>query len=115
MRVFGREPAVALGFIASILGIGTALGFDGLSHEHVALIVAAISAVAGAVAAVFTVPRAPAAFTAAVAAVAALFAGYGLELSGEMIAAVNFFVMNALAFFGIRPQVVPTDSANAPV
>lgn len=112
LRVFGREPALLIGFLASALTLGTSLNLPGVSAEQVSLIVAAITAVAGVVMAVRTRPIAPAAFTTTVAAVAALVAGYGFEVSPGVVGAVNALVLSGLTLL-TRAQVSPVASVGA--
>jgi hypothetical protein len=110
MKIFSREPALVLGFISAALSLGTALGVQGLSAEQTALIVAAISAVFGVATAVMTRPVAPSAFTTLVAALAALAAGYGFEVSPEVVGAVNALTLAGLTLL-TRAQVSPTGGA----
>lgn len=108
MKIFGREPAVWLGFIASVLGLIVAFGVGGLTEDQASVIVTAIAAVGMAVAAVFTRPFVPALVTAAVVAVGGMLLAFGIEVSAEVVASVNFAVLNVLALVGVRPQVAPT-------
>ncbi|MEO3930927.1 hypothetical protein ABGB07_44860 [Micromonosporaceae bacterium B7E4] len=113
MKIFGREPALVIGFISAALSLGTALGFQGLSGEQVALIVAALNAVLGVVMAVATRPIAPAAFTTLVAAVSALAAGYGFDVSPEVVGGLNALVLAGLTLL-TRGQVVPAAEVGQP-
>lgn len=105
--IFGHEPALVIGFIGAALSVLAAIGLDHLSAEQVALIVAALGALSGAVTAALTRPIAPGSFTALVAAGVALAAGYGLEVSPEMVGALNGLVLAGLALL-TRGQVSPT-------
>lgn len=105
----GREPALVVGFVGAALSVLAAFGLSGLSAEQVALIVAALGAITGAVTAALTRPLAPGAFTAVVAAGVALAAGYGLEVSPEMVGALNGLVLAGLALL-TRGQVSPAQS-----
>jgi uncharacterized protein (DUF697 family) len=102
-----REPTLYLQALAALLGVGVALGLPNLSGEQAALIVAACTAALGVVNALVVRPVAPAAFTSLVGAVAALAAGYGFELSAEVVGSVNALVLAALALL-TRVQVTPT-------
>lgn len=112
--IFGREPALVVGLIGAGLSVLAALGLDGLSAQQVTLIVAALGAVTGAVTAALTRPVAPGAFTAVVAAAAALAAGYGLEVSGEVVGAVNALVIAGLALI-TRGEVSPSGAVDPAV
>ncbi|GAA4928671.1 hypothetical protein GCM10023224_04920 [Streptomonospora halophila] len=108
-KIFGREPALILGFISAALGLGTALGVPGLSGEQAALVVAAITAVFGVATAVQTRPIGPAAFTTLVTAVAALAAGYGFDVGPGVVGAVDAMVLTGLSLL-MRGQVKPKPS-----
>lgn len=114
MRIFGREPALWIGFIGSALMVLTALNVEGFTDEQVALIVGGLGAVAGAVQAIFTRPIAPGVFTAAVTALAALAVGYGFEVAPALVGAVN---MAVLAFLSLitRGEVSPAAVATRPL
>jgi len=106
MRIFGREPTVVLQAISALLAVFVTFGWDGLSAQQASLIVAATAALIGVLNALATQPIAPAAFTAFVAAGAALLTGYGLDLSQELVGAVQVVVVSVLALL-VRPQVTP--------
>lgn len=106
MRIFGREPALWIGFIGAALTVLTALNVEGFSDEQVALVVAALGAITGAVQAAFTRPIAPGVFTAAVTALAALAIGYGFEVPAAVVGAVNMALI-ALLTLVTRGEVSP--------
>lgn len=112
--IFGREPALVVGFIGAGLSVLAAFSLSGLSTEQVTLIVAALGAVTGAVTAALTRPVAPGAFTALVAAVAALAAGYGLEVGPEVVGSVNGLVLAFLALV-TRGEVSPSGAVDPAV
>ncbi|WP_045740849.1 hypothetical protein [Actinoplanes rectilineatus] len=101
-----REPTLILGVLSAALGLIVTFGFDWLSAEQAALIVAAFNAGLGVINAIHVRPIAPAAFTYAVTAAAALFAGYGLHVSQETVGAVNGLVLAVLMLL-TRAQVTP--------
>jgi len=107
MKIFGREPALWIGLIGSILTVAAGLGLPWLSAGQAAALFAAVSAVLIAVA---TRPVSVALFSAAVAPVAILFSAYGLDWSDAMVSGVAGLMVAVLAFFGIRPQVTPVAS-----
>jgi hypothetical protein len=72
--------------------------------------VAAISALIGVINAVLVRPITPAAFTAFVGALAALVSAYGLDLSQQLVGAVQVAVVTVLALM-VRGQVSPADGA----
>lgn len=110
MKIFGRQPALALAMITSVVLLLGTFGFSWISGDQAGLIVAAISALGAAAMALFTRPIAPSVFTAAVAALAAVATAYGLELSAETVAAINSVVISVLAFL-TWGQVSPVETA----
>lgn len=107
--IWGREPSLVIGVIASALSLLVGFGFEWLNGEQAALFVAAINAVLGVVNAVSVRPIAPAAFTYLVGAVAALAAAYGLDVGQEVVGAINGLVLSTLMLL-TRGQVTPTSS-----
>lgn len=103
--IFGREPALIISAVGTIVTLAVALNLPGLSAGAGAAITALVTA---AIIAATTRPIAPALFTGVVTAGAALFAQYGLDVSDEVVAAVSGVVLVGFALFGIRPQVTPT-------
>jgi hypothetical protein len=104
VKVFGREPALLLGFIAAALKLGTAFGLDvsdtqqTLVNTFLACIVAVISAIVlknGAVAATI-MQLAQAGMS--------LFLGFGLHLTADQQGGWMALVAAALAVF-TRTQV----------
>ncbi|MFE9735497.1 hypothetical protein ACFYO9_34140 [Streptomyces sp. NPDC005863] len=92
------------------LSLLVSFGFDGLSAEQSAAIVAVISAVFAATTAVITRPIAPSAFTGLVAAAVALLAAYGLNVGQETVGALNAIVLAVLGLL-TRGQVAPATTA----
>lgn len=101
-----REPTLLIQAFSAALSIVVALGFKSLSAEQAALIIAFITAVFAVVNAIVVRPIAPAAFIGFVGASVALLAGYGYEVSQEMIGAINTAVVAFLAL-ATRGQVTP--------
>jgi hypothetical protein len=104
MKVFGREPALIIGFITAVVAALVALELEWLTPGAGAAIVALAG---GAITAATTRPVAPGLFAGLVAAGGALFAEYGLHVSGELLAALAFLVVSGFALFGVRDQVTP--------
>lgn len=108
MKIFGREPALVVAAVGSLLTVLAAFNLDFLNAGQAAALTAVLSAL---VMAVFTRPVAPALFTAVVAAGAALLLEYGVHVSDGVIASVTAAVLAAFALFGVRPQVNPTNAS----
>lgn len=111
MRIFGREPTLWIAVIGSVLSLVAGFGFDWLTADQAALFIAVLNAGLGVANAMLVRPIAPAAFTYGVAAVAALAVGYGLDVTQEQIASVNFVVLAVLGL-ATRGQVSPTASSH---
>jgi len=107
-KIFGREPALVIGAIGSLLTVLAALNVPGIDAGAAAAITAAVSAL---VIAFTTRPVAPALFTGVVAAGAALIAEYGYNVSDGTVAAISGAVLAGFALFGVRPQVAPQETA----
>jgi hypothetical protein len=105
MKIFGREPALIVGALGSILTVFAALNVPGLSTGTVAAITAFLSA---ALIAATTRPVAPALYTGVIAAGVALLAQYGFNVPDGVTAALPAAVLAVFAIFGVRPQVTPT-------
>lgn len=104
MKIFGREPALIVGAVGSLLTVLAALNVPGIDAGAAAAITAFFSAL---IIAMCTRPWAPALFTGVVAAGAALIAEYGYNVSDGAVAAISGAVLAGFALFGIRPQVTP--------
>lgn len=112
VTLFGREPALWIGTMSSVLSLGTAVGFPGLSQGQVAAIVAALNAVSLVVMAWAVRPIGPAIFTNVIAALAAVGTAYGLDVPSEVVGGVNFVVLAVLSLL-TRGQVSPTGAVQA--
>ena len=109
MKIFDREPTLVIQFVSALLAIGVSFQIPGLSSDQATLIVAALVAVLGVANAVLVRPIAPAAFVGLVGAVAALLAGYGFDLSQELVGSISAAVVVGLALL-TRGQVTPEKS-----
>ena len=106
-RIFGREPALWLAALQSLLMLA-AVGTP-LTDGQAASIIALISAVGGAVMAWQTRPIAPAAFTGVVTTGVALVAAFGYDVPADVVAGVNAVLVSTLALV-VRGEVEPFDS-----
>lgn len=104
IKIFGREPALIVGFVAAVVAVLAGLNLDWLSAGASVAIVAAVGAI---ITAATTRPVAPALFVGAFVAVAAVVAEYNYHLSDGLIAGAGGLILAAFALFGVRPQVTP--------
>lgn len=104
MKIFGREPALIIGGIGSVITLLVALNIPGLSAGAGAAITTLLTA---AIIAITTRPVAPALYTAVITAGAAVIAEYGFHVSDAVVAAISSALLAGFAFFGIRPQATP--------
>lgn len=106
IRVFGREPTLVIGVIASVLSVLVTFNLDWLTAKQAALIVVVLNATLGTVNAVAVRPVAPAAITYLIGAIAALATAYGFAVNESTVGAVNSAVIAVLMFL-TRGQVTP--------
>lgn len=104
MKIFGREPALIIGAIGSLITLLVSMDIPGLSTGAGAALIALVTA---GITAATTRPIAPALFVAVIAPAVALFAEYGLHVSDGTVAGLTGVVLAGFALFGIRPQVSP--------
>lgn len=102
--LFGREPALVLGFIGAVLTFLVSLNISFLDAGAAAAILAVITAL---VTAAVTRPIAPALFAGIITAAAALGAEYGLDVSDGTVAAASALLLAAFSLAGVRNQVSP--------
>ncbi|MGW2048524.1 hypothetical protein ACWCPF_25580 [Streptomyces sp. NPDC001858] len=115
IRIFGREPALALNTLSGILGLIVTFNV-GLTENQAGWLVAGTSAVLGAIAAALTRPVAVQAFTTLVATTASAVAAFGYDVAPTTTAAVNGALLGIIMFI-TRGQVSPaspTAPANTP-
>lgn len=105
MKIFGREPAVILAFIAAALKLAAAFGLK-VSDDQQGVINTVLSClVAVALVVVLHQGSLYAALVNLAQAGMALFLAFGLDLSGERQALIMASLAALLAVFGVRPQV----------
>jgi uncharacterized membrane protein len=105
MKIFGREPAVILAFIAAALKLAAAFGLK-VSDDQQGVINTVLSClVAVALVVVLHQGSLYAALVNLAQAGMSLFLAFGLELSGERQALIMASLAALLAVFGVRPQV----------
>ncbi len=104
MKLFGREPALIISAVGTLITLLVALNVPGLSAGAGAALTTLLTA---AIIAATTRPVAPTLFTGVVAAGAALLAEYNFNVSDEVVASVSSAILVGFALFGIRPQVTP--------
>jgi len=103
---FSREPAAWVAVIAALLSIVAAFDVPWLTEDQKTLWIAIVDGVAALIVAWKVQPIAPSLFTYLITAGAALAAGYGVNLSDSLVAAINTFVV-MLIFAMTRPQQTP--------
>lgn len=113
MRIFGRDPALYLTAIGTLLGLGVAFGVDGLSAHQAATWQALLVAVAAAVQALLVRPIAPTVFAGVVTAGAVLVSAYGLDVGQERLGAVQLAVAAVVGLL-VRQQSTPNASPAPP-
>lgn len=111
MKIFGREPAALLAFVAVGIKLLAAFG-AGLSADQQAVLNAVAAAVVGLVVAFMTHDGIAAALYGFAQAALALAVGFGLHWSADQQAVVLSFVSVAVAMF-VRTQVTAKTPAAA--
>ena len=104
MKIFGREPAVIIGAIGTLITLFVSFKIPGFSAGIGAALTALITAI---ITAVTTRPIGPSLFVAIVVPASALFYQYGVHLSDQMIAALSAVILAGFTLFGVRAQVTP--------
>lgn len=111
IKIFGREPGLALNTLSAALGLIVTFNV-GLTENQAGWIVAGTSAILGAIAAALTRPIAVQAFTTLVATIASAVAAFGYDVAPTTTAAINGALL-AVIMFITRGQVSPA-SPTAP-
>lgn len=108
MKIFGREPALVLGFIGALL-MALADKVPYLTTGAAAAIIAVITAAWTAYA---TRPWQPAAFMAVFTSAVLLLAEYGWKLPDRDIELWGSVLLGVLALLGVRDQATPAAAPN---
>lgn len=106
MKILGREPALWLSLIGSVMAVLVALNLSFLNAGQGAAIVALLTAITMAAT---TRPVAPALFTGVLAAGVALFAEYGVNLSDALVGGLTAVVLSMFALVS-RGQISPNET-----
>jgi hypothetical protein len=109
-KLLGREPALTIGAINSLIMLAGTLGFTLLSAEQAGLWVLLVNAVSAAIVAWATRPLSPAVFSYLLATIVAVGGAYGLEFSAEFVNGLNMALVPILMFL-TRGQVSPVETA----
>lgn len=109
MKLFGREPAVYIAVLESLLALLVTFQFDGLSPDQAALILAAAVAIGGLLASFTTRDTLLGALSGAVKAVLVLGVAYGLNLSQDQIGMTAVLVSTIAGVF-LRTQTSPVET-----
>ena len=105
MRIFGREPATILAFIAVVLKLSAAYGLDVTTAQQAVIMAFLSCVVAVAEALILHTGAAFAALVNLAQAALALFMGFGLHINAEQQSLWMFAIEGGLALFVVRPQV----------
>ncbi|MFE4857395.1 hypothetical protein [Streptomyces sp. NPDC056670] len=111
MKIFGREPAAILAFVAVAIKLAAAFGLD-LTSDQQAVLNAVAAAAVGLIVAVMAHDALAAPFYGFAQAGLALAVGFGLHWSADQQAVVLSFVQVAIAMF-VRTQVIAKTPAPA--
>lgn len=107
MKLF-REPTLFLQALSAVLALVVGFGFDWLTGEQAALLMAFLAAAISTVNALLVRPVSPAVFTGLLGAAAALAMGYGLNLGQEHVGALQAAVVAIVALvLRAQPDVSP--------
>jgi hypothetical protein len=104
MKIFGREPALIIGFVGAVVAVLVGANVPGLSAGAGVALTALVTA---AITAWTTRPVAPGLYVGVVVAVAALLAEYNLAVSDTLLSAIGGLIIAGFALFGVRAQVTP--------
>lgn len=107
--LFGREPAVLIAAIASLLAVAVGFGADFLTAKQAGAIEAFLTAAAAAWMASKVRPVAPSLFVGVITTGATLAATYGFELTQSQIGSLTGASVAVMTALVVRPQSTPAD------
>jgi hypothetical protein len=110
MKILGREPALTIGAVNSLIMLAGTLGFTFLSADQAGVWVLLVNAISAAVVGWATRPLSPAVYSYLLATFVAFGAAYGLELTPEFVNGINMALVPILMFL-TRGQVSPVETA----
>ncbi|RZU74921.1 hypothetical protein EV384_3416 [Micromonospora kangleipakensis] len=105
--IFGREPAVLISAVTSVLALLVAFGLDFLSAQQAGAVEAVLAAAATCWIAAKVRPMAPTLFTGLITAGASLAAAYGFALSQAQVGSITAASVALMTALVIRPQSTP--------
>ncbi len=105
--ILGREPAVIIGGVASLLAVLVAFGLDFLTAKQAGAVEAFLTALAAVWIAVKVRPIAPTLLVGVISTGATLAAAYGYELSQAQVGSIAASSVALLTVLVIRPQSTP--------
>jgi hypothetical protein len=106
MKIFGREPAVWVGFIEAAIALAMAAGWIDITADQTAQIMAVVVAVFGVLTAYLTHDTMLGVLVGLTKATLALIVGFGFTLSPELTASIIAFVVVVVGLFQ-RTQTTP--------
>lgn len=109
--ILGREPALWIAVLQSMLAIIVGFNWDGLNAEQAALWISATNAILGVFMAILTRPWSVPAFTTGITVIATLLAAYGLDLGQEMVGSINALLVAGLILIA-RGEISPAPYAH---
>lgn len=110
MKIFGREPALFIAALTSVIMVLGTLQFRLFTGDNAGALVVLVNAIAALLMAWTTRPISLALFTGVFTSILALGATYGINLPGEVVASINAALFPVLAFL-TRDQVSPQETA----
>ena len=110
MKIFGREPSMAIAAINSLIMVVGTLGFGWFSGENSAALIILVNAASALALAWTTRPLSLSLFTGLFTSGLALMTTYGIELPPEIVASINAAMYPILAFL-LRGQISPVETA----
>jgi hypothetical protein len=110
MKIFGREPSMAIAAINSLVMVVGTLGFGWFTGENSTALIILVNAASALLLAWTTRPLSLSLFTGLFTSALALMTTYGIDLPAEVVAAINAAMYPILAFL-LRGQISPVETA----